>query len=501
MLLMKTFTLALLSFLCAFDALAQNQKLRADAKQDALWMRQYLNRENKLEAAKDDAAARVKWLSGKIIYTPDSCLRFCQLMGRIGTRTEPVYTAAAQGMYQGKVINLAIPTDNEYYSFSDYPIATIVRLHSGKQSSYLMLSASYGWPLSVALVSRNLSAPLKKSWLNPNRFYHAATLLRLSKNELTDIGFEQTTETRRYGTDEVISGNSLHAQPVFTFKSKRLASYLKYDIGDNTITFMVNTYNYKNEAEESENTDKQPLFVTRHSGYFSYKGDSFMMEENNTSYEPKLQSLSKVIATRNFKTGKYITKVIATIRYEEVGFSVLPVLYTDYYINGKKFGSVDNTINIEPDKFTLEPEFTALDANHIVFFITDRTNDHLPGDCGACDFENSTFMLATPSGVRPLLYVSWDTRNVYTQYAYVDKNLDKEHIFYLEDEESTRDNGSEAQIAAAYWKDKSTYVFKVSDGNQYRNFYLKFINQQSKISVKVMPGQLMDEEKKQEAEN
>ncbi len=495
---MKPFTLSLLLLFAAIYTYAQ--KLPVNTKQDALWTQQYIARQNKKEATKTNTAERVKWLSGKVIYTPDSCVRFCQVMGRTATGNVPVYAVTAQGIYQGKVANLATPTDPQYYSFSDYPIATIVRLYSGKQTSYLMLSASYAWPLSVALVSRNVSAPLKKSWLNPNRFYHAATLLRLSNKTLTDVEFERNIDMPTDVAEQITSGNSLYASPVYTFKGKKLASYIKYDVRENEISFSVNDTKL-DDSDRTTNADgEDALYTTRYTGYFKYNKNGFIADNYDLDYYPMLESLTKVIASKKFKTGRYITKVVVTKHYEQVGTGVLATLHTAYDVSGKKFETVDHMINTDGTNLNLKPNFKALDENNVVFLITDSTTPNHLGMCGACDYENSTFMLVTPTGMRPLFYFSWDSNTQYTGYSFADKKDDTDHIFYLEDEESTRHNYGTIQMAESYWKDKSTYVFKVSDDTHYRNFYLKFINHKSKISVKVIPGELMDEDKKPDAD-
>jgi hypothetical protein len=300
--------------------------------------------------------------------------------------------------------------------------------------------------------------------------------------------------------EQIISGKSLYASPVYSFKGKRLPSCINYDIRSNEISFSVNDTKL-NDAEKTNNTDsEQPLYTTRYTGYFKYEKSGFIAEDYELDYYPSLESLTKVIATKKFKTGKYITKVVVTKHYEQVGTGVLETLHTDYDVNGKKFGSVDHMLNNDGTSVNLTPDFKALDENNVVFLITDSTTPNRPGTCGGCDYENSTFMLVTPTSVRPLFYFSSDSNTLYTDYSIVGKQDNKDHIFYLKDEESTRDEASEIKMDETYWKDKSTYVFKVSNGTNYRNFYLKFINQKSKVSVKMVPGELMEEEKKPDAD-
>ncbi len=140
---MKTTKIAIFLFLFVLKVCAQSNPFFTDKKKDSLWVMQLIEVEKgkQLDALKKDSnVVKFDWMDGKVVYSPDSCLRIGQVSIRYNGLNNIRYVTIAQYFQQNRIFELKLPTDTDNYDFQNFPVTNIYKLPS-PQGTYLILSA------------------------------------------------------------------------------------------------------------------------------------------------------------------------------------------------------------------------------------------------------------------------------------------------------------------------------------------------------------------------
>jgi hypothetical protein len=260
--------------------------------------------------------------------------------------------------------------------------------------------------------------------------------------------------------------------------------FLKYD----PVTHMLNflDISYKRDADESTDTSS---FMVVESGAFQYRDTSFVLVNDTSYYYPSLES-TKTIAHRNYKAGKYIIKAVATESYEDFGEGgIWSVLTMKYEIGNQTLTCINNDGYNEKDE-DLTPDYKLQNNSSLILLLTDLTNGHGPGMCGAADYIDSHFWLINSNNKPPqqLFSFSHGSCSYDVKYTFMKNGEETSGNFYV----INKSDEGNVSFEDSYWKNNSTYVVVVSstETNLSRNFYLHFDVLNKKAPVTIQAGKL-----------
>ncbi len=315
--------------------------------------------------------------------------------------------------------------------------------------------------------------------------YHAASLVRIAGDSLEEVEFKTADDESDDQTHDIISGNSLYFKSNIQHAKYLLKPFLKYDPTKKELSFLT-TYHDTDDTDTNSSTP----YVNVYSGIFKYRDAIFTLISDTGYFYPSLKSLNKTIATKEFKTGKYITKVTAIVKYEEVGEGVLPILYVNYDIQSQKIRYMDYTYNAEQKNIDLKPDYKIQKNSSLIFLVTNSTTPNHSGMCGGAEYEDSEFWLIKQNIKKKLFSFSSSSCDNRTSYSYNDGKSDKEGKFYLKSNSDIDKREMNLSVDTAYWKNNDTYVFHLSDETLSRNFYVHFITTNRKTIAKLIVGKL-----------
>jgi len=480
---MKTACITILLFLLFTCTYGQTAFL-PDKTKDSLWIKQLLRIQNQQQQAmaKNDSTVQIEWDNGSVIYSADHCLRIGQVSGKVNG-IESAIATTVQYCRQNRSVELKLPKDTDNYDFQDYPVTNIYKLPSAA-NVYLICSKKTEKPETTNDDSyNNALAGIEK--------IQVATMARINKDSLEEIAFKtdadnsySETATVAEATD-VISGNSLYLNSHIKASQKPPVPYLKFDAVKNELSFLAVSCGGNPEHDEDGGCNLPYSKV--YSGIFKYNGYAFTLEKDTGYFYPSLASLSKTIAIKRFKTGRYITKATATTEYKEIGEGVLSVLQVDYTVMGQHIGYVDEMFD-EKEKLALAPSYKTQKDSSLIFLITDSTTPNHGGECGSCQYDDSGFWLIKPNSEKLLFSFSESTGSGYTTYSYNDGKAERSGKFYLENNSASDEKG--AGVDDAYWLNNATYVVRVGNETMFRNFYINFVTVNNKTVAKLVVGKL-----------
>ena len=497
---MKTRTTAILLFLFCTKVYSQTDISQVGKQSDAAWIRQLIENQNKQQAAaakKDTLSQYVEWTSGRVVYSPDSCLRIAQLSGRFPYSKKINYITSVQFVSQHRALELKLTADTVNYTFRDYPISNIYKLPSPK-GTYLIIATKTDTLPKAALHQADgtpITRPASQDSVY-NQIGVVASVVHVVKDSIAEIGFETGGDNDRRPLSEIISGNSLSADlNTYLSATKDIPRpFIKYDPVKNELSFLT-LYASEDDDGDNDGRGSSDPFLSVYSGVFKYKDSLFTLTRDSSYYYPSLKSFDKIIAVKNFSTGNYITKAKATSKYEEVGEGVLSVVQVDYAVQSQNLSYVDE-INDNPVKPDIKPDFKVQKDGSLIFLITDSTTPNHGGACGGCEYFDSGFWLIKPNSKKLIFSFSSSSGNNYTTYTYNDGKSEKSGRFYLENKRQEDADKWKMSVDSTYWKDGSTYVFRVSDDTLARNFYVHFVTVNNKTIAKLTVSKLLRKKRK-----
>ena len=498
---MKTAKIAIILLLFCTNVYCQTDTLPAGKQSDAVWIGQLIANENKEQAAaakQDSLSQYVEWTGGKVVYSPDSCLRIAQVSGRFPYSEKVNYTTIIQYLSSHKAIELKLSADTVNYSFNDYPISRIYKLPS-PNGTYLII-ASKTDTVQKATLYHDDGTPITRPAGQDSVYQkigNVASLVHIVRDSLVETGFETREDNEKSPYSEIISGNALSADlDTYLPATKNIPKpFIKYDLVKSELSFLT-LYNSDGEGGDHDGKGSPVPFLSIYSGVFKYKDSVFSLVSDTSYFYPSLESLDETVASKKFRTGNYTTKVKGTVKYQEVGEGVLGVLYVDYDVQSQKIGYVDY-IDDEPVKTDFKPNYKAQKDGSLIFLITNSTTPNHSGMCGGCEYYDSEFWVIKQKKKNILFSFSSSTSTGYTTYFYNNGKSDRKGRFYLENNDDA-DNTEDNPDVDTYWKNNSTYVFHVTDNTLARNFYLHFVTVNKKTIVKLTVGKLQHKKRRQD---
>jgi hypothetical protein len=444
-----------------------------------------IEKEKQLDALKKDSnVVKFDWMSGKIVYSPDSCLRIGQVSIRYDGLNSTLYATTAQYSWQNKILELKLPTDTDHYDFQDFPVTNIYKIPS-VQAVYLILSANVQKQADQTSDPGNdfpSKYPSDEEFKKIEKMYHVASLVHIAKDSLKEIEFKTGSDERDSQLHDIISGNSLYFESHIQTAKHLLKPFLKYDPAKKELSFLT-TY-----CDNDDDTGCSVPYINVYSGTFKYRDIAFTLISDTGYFYPSLKSLSKTLSVKKFKTGNYITQVIATEKYEEVGEGVLSILDVDYKIQSQSIGYVNYMFDKSSER-NFKPEFKVQKNSSLIFLISDTTTPNHGGMCGGGEYDDSSFWLINQKNKKLLFSFSSSSCNSYTTYTYNNGKSDITGKFYVKSDSDIGENDN-VSVDDTYWKNNDTYVFHVSDENLSRNFYVRFITINKKTIAKLIVGKL-----------
>lgn len=479
---LKWISLIVLLIILSDKVFGQNTSFTPDAKSDSIWIEQSLIIANKQHPINIDSnrAGQGKWIGGKVIYSPDGLLRATQLIGDYET-----FTTTIEYIYHQKIFKQDL---NYKPDFSSYAITGIYKLPYKSPAYLFLLSGMENVPeyeFDRVKDFRKVLNPLSEAnFKHIKTLSYVASLFRLNKDSLVEMAFPQTaddTDSEQYvdSTDTVKKDSSKSFG--FTSDIKQYGKFprpfLRYDSLAHTLNFL-DIYS----KDDVDNTD----FLRVHSGSFKYRDTSFFLTNDTFYYYPSLESLSKIIARKNYRVGKYIINAEATKSYEDFYGNILPVLTTTYRIGNQTLTTIDNDNYNGENKVDLKPDHRLQNNGSLILLLTDETNGHGPSACGSASYSDSKFWLINnDSHVHQLFSFSYGSCSPAVTYTFIQNGKEVSGNFYLTDKSDDRDN---INFDNSYWKNNSTYVFvfNSNETNLTRNFYLHFnlLNKKAPITLK-----------------
>jgi len=464
-----------------------------NAKKDSIWITESVITADKLHPILLDSSGSIrgKWISGKILYSPDGLLRATQLIG-----DNNFFTTTIEYIYQHKIFK----QDLNYKSdFSDYPLTRIYRL-PGKNPAYLfLLSERQALPDyehdPVTDFLKISDSPGEADFKHLKNITNIASVLRLDRDSLTEVAFPPTMddddddqlENTPDAVDTIKTGSSKSLGFISDVKQsgKFPKPFLKYDSLAHTLNFL-DIY-YKTDAVgDVKSTD----FLRVHSGSFDYRDSLFVLTKDTSYYYPSLKVAGKVLARKNYKVGKYIIKAVATESYEDFGKGdIWPVLTMKYKIGNQTLSCTNNAEFDETDE-DLKPDYRLQNSSSLILLLTDQTNDHRSGMCGAATSFDSDFWLINNISKPPQKLFSFSYSTCYSNVNYSFINNGKEitgNLYII-----SKSDENDMYLENSYWKNNSTYIFVISkpDATLSRNFYLHFNTLNKKTPVTLTVGKL-----------
>lgn len=489
---MKIASITTLLFLCILKVFAQNGPFSADKKKDSVWIKQLIEIEKEEQFAalkKDSNVVKFDRMDGRVIYSPDSCLRIGQVSIRFEGMNNTLFETTVQYILENKILELKLPIDTDSYSFRDLPVMNIYKL-PGLKASYLIISAKVQKPPGETSYPEDdlpSKYPSDEEFKRIEKMYLAASLVHIVRDSLTEIGFITPSEPddQDSKTPAILSGRSLYLESDIKNAKHSLKPFLKYDPVKKELRFLT-TYCDNGDTDSGCNTP----YINTYSGTFKYKDTAFTLVSDTSFFSPSLESVNKTIAIKKFKTGNSITKVIATKKYEEVGQGILPVLYVDYHVQSQSIGYVNYMFGEETGEMNFKPDHKVQKDSGLIFLVTDVTTPNHSGMCGGCEYDDSSFWLIKQNRKKLLFSFSWNSNSSYTTYTYHNGRSDIKGRFYLENDLGADEHDENSIVDNAYWKNNNTYVFHVSDETFERNFYVHFVTVNRKTIAKLIIGKL-----------
>jgi hypothetical protein len=480
-------------------AFGQNTSFAPDAKKDSICIAESVITANKLHPILLDSSGsmRGKWISGKILYSPDGLLRTTQLIG-----DNNFFTTTIEYIYQHKIFK----QDLNYKSdFSNYPLTRIYRL-PGKSPAYLfLLSEREALPDyehdPVTDFLKISDSPGDADFKHLKKITNVASVLRLDRDSLSEVAFPPTMddddEDQLGNAESIVDTVKTDGPKSLGFISDIKQSqkfpkpFLKYDPLAHTLRFL-DIYYKIDAAGDIRNTD----FLRVHSGSFDYKDSLFVLTKDTFYYYPSLAAAGKILARKNYKAGKYIINAMATKSYVDFGeVGILPVLTTKYKIGNQTLTSLNNDDYDGGNKVDITPDYRIQNNSSLILLLTDQTNGHGSGMCGAADYFYSHFSLITSNNKTPQQLFSFSYGSCSSDVKYYTFTKNGEEVtrnFYV----ANLSDEHNAYFQESYWKNNSTYVFVFStETNLSRNFYLHFNVLNKKAPVTLKAGKLYEAKK------
>lgn len=482
--------LSLIAFIIIlnFKSYAQNASFTPDAKKDSAWIAQSVIAANKLHPANLDSNGRGHgaWIDGKVLYCPDGSLKATQLTAGPGS-----FTTALQFIYQGKVFQ----QDLSYHDdFSGYTLNSIHKL-PGEKPAYLFLFLSvqdtvgdgHDWLAEF----KQPDVPRDTDFNHVKDVHYVAAAFRFEKDSLFETTFPLTV-AQQADTANLIASKSFGFDADIKQEKDAPRPFMKYDSLTHKLSFLDIEYKY-NEASEA-------LFqMDVESAAFKYKDTSFVLAEDTTYQYPSLESLTKILARDNYKAGKYLIKAWATKTYEDFTGDVFPVLTIKYKIRADTLTSYNDSGYDGSEKVDVKPEYRIQPNASLILLLTDETNNHAPGMCGAADYTDSRFWLIDNNKhPQQLFSFSYGSCSSAITYTYTQNGKEISGSCYVSHPFDKEEIAPDISFENSYWKDSSTYVFVFNDqeGAFSRNFYLHFNAADKKAPVKLVAGKLHRVKKK-----
>jgi hypothetical protein len=485
--------LNLLVFIVLLNNLAhgQNTSFVSDTKKDSAWIAQSVIAANKLHAANLDSSGRghAAWIDGKVLFCPDGTLKATQLTAGPGA-----FTTVLQFSYQGQVFQ----QDLSYHDyFSNYTINSIHKL-PGEKPAYLFLLSSIedtaGYEHDWLADFKQSGFPKDTDFNHIKSIHYVAAAFRFEKDSLFETTFPLTT-AQEADTANLISSKSFGFDADIYQEKDAPRPFMSYDSLTHKLSFLDIEHKF-NEANEA-------LFqMDVESAAFKYKDTSFVLAEDTTYLYPSLESLTKIIAHHNYKAGKYLIKAVATKTYEDFSGDVFPVLTIKYKIGADTLTSYDDSGYDGSEKVNIKPEYRIQPNSSLILLLTDETNNHAPGMCGAADYTDSRFWLIDRhKSPQQLFSFSSGSCSSAITYTYTQNEKEISGSFYVTHPFGDDEINPDISFENSHWKDSSTYVFVFNDeeGAFSRNFYLHFNSADKKAPVRLVAGKL-HRVKKQEAQ-
>ncbi|HEY8999872.1 MAG TPA: hypothetical protein VIM89_00870 [Mucilaginibacter sp.] len=490
----KLLSLVFLLIILNSKAFGQATFFKPNAIKDSISISESLITANKIHPILLDSSGslRGKWVAGKVMYSPDGLLKATQLIG-----DHNFYTTTIEYIYHQKVFK----QDLNYKSdFSNYPLTKIYRL-PGKDPAYLfLLSEREALPNyehdPVTDFLKITAFPNEAEFKHIQKITNVALVLSMNKDSLSEVAFPPTSDDdddnqlgEPQSTEDTVrkdSSQSLGFISDVKQSRKYPKPFLKYDTLTHTLNFL-DIYYKTNVAGEVESVD----FLRVHSGSFDYKDSLFVLTKDTFYYHPSLET-RKLFARKNYKAGKFIIKTEAFENYHDYGEAgIFPELEIKYKIGNQTLTTINNAEFDEKDK-DLKPDYKLQNNSALILLLTDETNGHRSGMCGAATSSDSDFWLINSISKPPQKLFSFSYSTCYSNvtYSFIRNGKKVTGSLYI-DTESEEGN---KYLENSYWKNNSTYVFLISnpDATFSRNFYLHFNSSNKKIPVTLTAGKLYE---------
>lgn len=484
---MKITRITILLFLIFSKVCGQSNPFTADKNKDSVWIKELIEMQNKQQLAtrNKDTVEQIGWIDGKVIYSPDSCLRIGQIAGRLNGMNTTLFFTTVQCLHQNKILELKLVEDTVNYVFQDYPIMHIYKLPKPK-ATYLILSAKIEGPSNSTSSFQNdfpFKYPADKDLLGIEKIYNIASIVHIAGDSLLTKGLVTDPDDPDSQISSVISGNSLCFDSYGKTVKQAPKPFLKYNQAKKELSFST-TYCGETGDEGGCNIS----YVNVYSGTLAYRDTAFTLVSDTSYLYPSLKSLTRTITNEEFKTGNCITRLIATEKYEEIGDGVVKMLDVNYKIGSQNIGYVNYNYMLDEAAAVrdLKPEYKVQKDSSLIFLITDSTFPNDGGQCGRCQFDDSRFWLIRQNSKKLLFSFSSNSGSSYTTYSYNNGRSGRSGRFYVKNNSSEED----ISVAKTYWKNNSTYVVQVSDENLVRNFYINFVTINKKTIATLVAGKL-----------
>lgn len=477
----------ILSFI-SFQLLAQFKPFKPNEKKDSIWIKKLL----KTETGRQPAIMTKKWTDGKVLYSPDNCLKIGQIVRRDIISGQIIFFRnIIQYMYKGRIIEkyLSELSESDGYYISYFTIKNIYKLPS-KNNSYLIIgtritksyNGTYDW---LGNFLSQLTDSTEQDTYGANTIDYRASMFTLGKDSIRKGVFKADMDNfNSIGGVDFSSGfesNEITISTLIKTNDDCQEPFLKYDSLKNQLIFQ----SLKCQDGNTYSECTSPYLIID-SGTFEFRDSAFVLIENDSRYCPPLKTIPDTIATNEYKVGNYKIKAIATKKDEEVGEGgIYPILTVQYKIGTQTVEYVNYEYNAE-EVLDLTPDCKIQNDSSIFFLTTDITNDYRRGACGSCTYWYSHFWIVGTNYTKDLFSFSSNSGLGFTTYEFNDgKSFGH---FYLEND-STEE--WEAQIDSSYWKNSSTYVFHVSNLEFARNFYVHFDTRKENPTAKLEIGELI----------
>ena len=438
---MKRFYIIIFSIFICIGSSAQ--KLKYTPQQDSIWVVHLLKnlkeRVNKINPMKGREEQR-EWISGNIVYSPDSCVRIAQLGKDYNT---------VQYVYHNKIIEYNLPSENDAFYFQNYPIREIHKLPDSTKQAYLIISSNQEE--------------------GDERATNVASAIVLGTDSLKEFPFLRIPEVYYYPPEyeEIEIGKSIG---VGTSIDKGGNTPIKYDPINNEVHF-INSHC----VEYDMNGKCDRPYMNFYEGIFEYTDTAFVLRYDSIYYDPPLETFKKTIATKIYNIGNHTIKAWAVSTYEEIGMGVLPVFTVNYKIGKDTISEITHGTSVDDgNKLKLKPDYKLQKDGSLIILTTDSTVPNHSGMCGMCQNDESTFWLIKNGSIKKLFSFISNSGRPFTEYEYNVGKTKRTGWFYLKKIPKEEEEWNNGTLVEAYWKNNSIYGFKMEDEEWARDFYIHF---------------------------